>query len=604
MINLRSCALDGGNNSRRGRANGNKKLKSMGFGVYARGCRKKNTWLGLPGRVFLLALSVLGLALGIQSLASGTAPAAKGGITYKDVARLSQFSYISNNNFTGRKYFPQPMCGGVAMLDYDNDGLQDLFFTNGASLPDLKKTDSSFFNCLVRNKGDGTFEDVTEKAGLTGADLDFCFGVAAGDYDNDGNADLFICNAGRNALYHNNGNGTFSDVSAGSGLDQKPAGLLSVCAAWLDYDGDSLLDLVVSQYTYWNPSTDQRCTMGDQDLYCNPRIYKSVPHTLFRNLGKGKFEDVTEKSHFVTAKGKGMGIGIADFDNDGGVDVFVANDTEPNFLYRNRKDGTFEEVALMFGVAYNDDGASVSGMGCDVKDFNNDGWVDVYYSDLQNQIHGLFANEAGESFRYLSPRSNIQKLSRFFSGWSNAFVDFDNDGWKDIYSANGDVDYFGNNSRQHDTLWRNTSREMFEDVSESLGQDFLRMGYQRGSAIGDLNDDGFPDLVVTSLNEKPRILLNSGGNGNHWLIVQATGRKSNRDAIGARIKLTTASGRTLYNHVTTSVGFMSSSDKRAHFGLGDEAKIRSVEIRWPSGVIQTLENVRADQVLKVEEPLQ
>ncbi|HUU13374.1 MAG TPA: CRTAC1 family protein [Terriglobia bacterium] len=588
--------------SRRDRASGNKKLKSMGFGAHARGCLNKSRRLGLSGRFSLLALSVFGLALGFQSLASGTAPAAKGGITYKDIAPLSRFSYVSNNHFTGRKYFPQPMCGGIAMFDYDNDGLQDLFFTNGASLPELKKTDSSYYNCLLRNKGDGTFEDVTEKAGLTGADLDFCFGVAAGDYDNDGNTDLFICDAGRNALYHNNGNGTFSDVTAGSGLDQKPPDLLSVCAAWFDYDGDGLLDLVVSQYTYWSPSTDQRCTMGDQDLYCNPRIYKSVPHNLFRNLGKGKFEDVTEKSHFASAQGKGMGIGIADFDGDGAMDVFVANDTEPNFLYRNRKDGTFEEVGLMYGVAYNDDGASVSGMGCDAKDFNNDGWVDVYYSDLQNQIHGLFINEAGESFRYLSPRSNIQKLSRFFSGWSNAFVDFDNDGWKDIYSANGDVDYFGNNSHQHDTMWENTNGEIFEDVSESLGQDFLRLGYQRGSAVGDLNDDGFPDLVVTSLNEKPRIMLNSAGNGNHWLIVEAVGRKSNRDAIGARIKLTTDSGRTLHNHVTTSVGFMSSSDKRVHFGLGQEKKIKSVEVRWPRGAVQTLENVRADRILKVEEP--
>jgi hypothetical protein len=560
--------------------------------------------LSLMASAFVLA--VVGLTLASLASSGASLPAMRtpstGSITFKDIAPLSKFSYISNNDFTGRKYFPQPMCGGIAAFDYDNDGHYDLFFTNGAKLPELKKTDSTFHNCLLRNKGDGTFEDVTEKAGLSGADLDFCFGVAAGDYDNDGFTDLFICNAGRNALYHNNGNGTFTNVTPGSGLDAKPKDLLSVCAAWFDYDNDGLLDLVVSQYTYWNPHTDTRCTTANQEMYCNPRIYKSVPHNLYRNLGNGKFEDMTVKSGFATALGKGMGIGIADFDGDGSQDVFVANDTEPNFLYLNQKDGTFQEVGLMYGVAYNDDGASVSGMGCDVKDFDNDGWVDVYYSDLQAQIHGLFRNEGGESFRYMSPIMNIQKLSRMRSGWSNAFVDYDNDGWKDIYSSNGDVDYIGDNSEQHDTIWRNLDGKTFTDVSESLGADFLRLGFQRGSAVVDLNNDGFPDLVVTSLNAKPRIMLNSADNRHSWLMVEAVGRQSSRDAIGTKIKVTTGSGRTLYNHLTTSVGFMSSSDKRVHFGLGNDDKIQSVEIQWPSGKTQRLTDVRVNQFLKVEEP--
>ena len=525
-------------------------------------------------------------------------------LSFKDIAGLSNFAYRTNNDYRGRKYFPQPMCGGIAVLDFDRDGRLDLFFTNGARLPELKKTDSSFYNCLLRNIGQGQFEDVTERAGLSGANLDFCFGVAAADYDNDGFTDLFVCNAGRNALYRNRGNGTFADLTAAAGLDRKPADLLSVCAAWFDYDSDGLLDLVVSQYTFWNPKTDVRCVRdGKDDAYCHPRTYRAVPHNLYHNLGNGKFEDVTESSGFSTALGKGMGISIADFNRDGKMDVFVANDTERNFLYLNKGAGRFDEEGLLFGVAYNDQGITVSGMGCDVADYNNDGWVDIFYNNLQTQIFALFKSQEGSFFEYVSPVSGIEQLSRRFSGWSNGFIDYNNDGWKDIYSSNGDVDYFPPNAEQHDTLFENQNGDKFVDVSDSLGADFLRMGFQRGSAFLDLNDDGFLDIVATSLNGRPRILLNSGGNGNHWLRIQLTGKKSNRDAIGAQVKVTTGSGRSLHSHINPSVGFMSSSEKTLHFGLGQETVVKSVDIVWPSGKTQQLTKVPADKVLKIDEPL-
>ncbi len=520
---------------------------------------------------------------------------------FTDVAPRSKITYVSNNSFTGRKYFPQPMCGGIAIFDYDNDGRMDIFFTNGAQFPELKKTNPSFYNRLYHQNPDGTFEDVTEKAGLAGEQLDFNFGVAAGDYDNDGFGDLFIAGAGRNALYHNNGDGTFTDVTAVSGIGGKPANTLSVVAAWFDYDNDGLLDLIVSNYTFWTPKTDIHCTMGDRDFYCDPRRYPSVPHRLYRNLGKGKFVDVTEKTGFAAAPGKGMGISIADFNDDGWPDIFIANDTEPNSLFINQNGKSFEDVGLQMGVAYNENAQTGSSMGCDAKDYDNDGKVDIFYNNLMGQIWGLLHNR-GELFQIVSHPTRIQRLSLAFSGWSNGFIDYNNDGWKDIYSANGDVDQVNEKSPQHDTMFENPDGKTFNDVSEQMGSDFLRKGYQRGSAFGDLNNDGSLDIVVTSLNETPRILLNSGDSGNHWLILQLTGHKSARDAIGAKVKVTTASGRTLYNHVAVSVGFMSSSDKRVHFGLGPETSLASVEIRWPSGIQQVLKNVAADQFLKLDEP--
>jgi enediyne biosynthesis protein E4 len=521
---------------------------------------------------------------------------------FTDIAPRSGISYFTNNNYTGRKYFQQSMCGGVAAVDFDNDGRMDLYFTNGARYPELKKEDASYYNCLLRNQGDGTFKDVTEAAGLTGAQLGFCYGVAAGDFDNDGRTDLFVCGTGKNALFHNLGNGSFGDVSERSGLGELPANTLSMQGAWFDYDNDGLLDLVLSNYTLWNPGMDKPCSNGRVEVYCHPKTYVKVPHRLYHNLGDGRFEDVTERSGFGKSLGKGMGIGIADFNDDGWTDVFVANDTEPNFLYMNQHDGTFKEVGLLYGVAYNDDGASVSAMGCDAKDYDNDGWVDIFYNNLAGQIWALFRNLRGKSFRYVSPTTKILLMSGSRAGWSNGFVDYNNDGWKDLFSANGDIDNINASAQQHDSMFENLDGKEFKDVSSELGSDFLHVGFQRGSSFADLNNDGFMDIAVTSLNQKPRILMSSADNGNHWLLLQLTGHKSNRDAIGAKVKVTTPSGRTLFNHVTVSVGFMSSSDRRVHFGLGREARAAAIEVRWPSGVVQTVADVEADRITRIDEP--
>ena len=548
----------------------------------------------------LARLIVVGLAL--LAIPAGRAGDARQPRAYfTDIAPKSQFPYVTRNDYRSRKYFIQPLAGGVAILDYDNDGKMDIFFTNGAELPSMKKP-SAFANALLRNRGDGVFEDRTSAAGLAGGDHGYHIGAAAGDYDNDGDTDLFLANASPNTLLRNNGDGTFSDVSADSGIS-KPPNTLSVGAAWFDYDNDRLLDLVVSDYTIWTPETDYQCADAmKRAIYCSPTRYLSVPNRLYHNLGGGHFADVTAQSGLGDAHGKGMGVSIADVNNDDLPDIFIVNDTERNFLFINQGGGRFREQGAIFGVSFNDDGIAVNGMGSDAKDFNNDGFVDLFYNDLATQVFALFSGNRGRSFRYVSYPTGLGRLTFRFGGWGAGFIDYDNDGWKDLYSANGDVDDLGDNAKQSDLMLRNLDGKAFADVSATMGGAFARKGFHRGSAFADLNADGSLDIVVTGLNEPPRILTNAGTPGAHWLLLDLRGTRGSRDAIGAKIKVTTASGRVLHNHVSVSTGLMSSSDRRVHFGLGGEQRIASLEIRWPGGQVQTLSDVKADQILRLSEP--
>lgn len=551
-----------------------------------------------PGVAGGWILAGLALWLVVMSQGVGAQPPKP---QFTDVAARSTFSYVTRNDFRQRKYFIQPLAGGVAILDYDNDGRMDVFLTNGAELPSLRKP-AAFANALLRNAGGGVFEDRSVAAGVTGGSTGYHIGAAAGDYDNDGDTDLFLANAGPNTLLRNNGNGTFTDVTGSAGLG-KPANTLSVGAAWFDYDDDRLPDLVVSDYTFWTPDTDHRCVDGmKREIYCSPTRYVSVPNRLYRNRGNGTFEDVTDRSGLGGAAGKGMGVSIADVNGDHRPDIFIVNDTERNFLFINQGGGRFREQGAIFGISYNGDGNTVNGMGSDAKDFNNDGVIDLFYNDLATQVFALFAGDRGTSFRYVSFPTGLGRLSYRFGGWGAGFIDYDNDGWKDLYSANGDVDYLGDNASQSDTMFRNLDGKTFADASTAMGADFRRRGFHRGSAFVDLNDDGALDIVVTGLNERPRVLVNAGTPRADWLVLDLQGTRSSRDAVGAKVTLTTASGRVLHNHVSVSTGLMSSSDRRVHFGLGAEGAVVSVSIRWPSGQVQALTGVKANQVLRVREP--
>ena len=527
---------------------------------------------------------------------------------FVDITKKSGVNFQYQSSHTSRKYLIETMGAGAALFDYDNDGRLDIFLVNGAALQDPtpkgtspKKSGPAYWNRLYHQRPDGTFEDVTERAGLQGAG--YGMGAAVGDYDNDGFEDLYVTAYGGNKLFHNNGNGTFSDVTDKAGVQGSG---WSSSAAWVDLDNDGKLDLVVLRYLEWD-FDDIWCGEHKENAraYCHPDVFKPVSPLVYHNNGDGTFSEVA-KQLGLDKPAKGLGIAIADYDHDGYIDLFVANDSMLEFLYHNKGDGTFEEVGLAAGVAVDGDGRTFAGMGVDFSDFNNDGWPDVIITDLANQRYALYQNNGDGSFTYASQVSGIGRITMTHSGWGNRFFDYDNDGWKDLLVAQGhDLDTiemnYPNLHYREPMLLAHNSGKIFVDVSRESGDVFQQFWVARGLAIGDLDNDGRVDAVVTT-NDGPAFLLhNETPSQNHWLLLNLIGHKSNRDAIGAAVTLTT-NATTQYATVSTAGSYQSSSDKRIHFGLGKETVVSRIGIRWPSGIIQVLKDVKADQLLRIDEP--
>ncbi len=534
------------------------------------------------------------------------AGAAPDPIRFDDGAARGGVHFVLENAETPERHLIETMAGGVAVFDYDNDKRPDIYFINGAAQPSLTKTAPKFFNRLYRNLGGGSFRDVTLEAGVKGEG--YGIGVATADFDNDGDTDLFVAGVNRNMLYRNNGRGRFEDIATVAGLGHKGAGRKpwSVGAAWFDFDNDGWLDLFVVNYTAWDPAAEQPCMARNERIYCHPKHYTGLPNSLYRNNRNGTFTDVSASSGIAAHTGKGMSLSLLDFDRDGRLDVFAANDTVPNFLFRNEGNGRFRETGLLAGVAFSDDGRAISSMGADARDIDNDGIDDLFVTANANETFPLFRGMPKGNLGDITYASGIGRVTMPLTGWSNGIFDFNNDGHKDLFAACGALDpnterFSSRASRQRNLVLANPGRGQFADVSADVGTASQQQGRHRGAAFGDLDGDGRIDAVVTRIGEPAEVLWNRSPVPNHWIAIRLRGMRSNRDGLGARIRVTSAAG-SQWNRATTAVGYASASDRVVHFGLGMDSRVTRIEIEWPAGTRQVIENVEADRYLEVEEP--
>lgn len=554
-------------------------------------------------RDLLRYMAASGLLIAADPYAWPNSPAAPS-VTFLDVARSAGIVFQHSNAASQEKYLIETMGSGCGWIDFDQNGLLDFYIVNGAATH-VYTPQRPLRSALYRNNGDGTFTDVTLKAGV-GAEGLFGMGVAVGDYDNDGFPDILVLGYGRCILYHNNGDGTFTDVTAHAGVQN--TGLWASSAAWFDFDNDGRLDLVIANYVDWSPERNFYC--GDRGpgmrSYCHPDDFRGQPPTLYHNNGDGTFTDVSKSSGIGQKGGNGLGVVTFDYDNDGWQDIFIANDHMPNFLFHNNRDGTFREVGYVAGVAVSADGQFEAGMGTDAADTTGNGRLDLIVGHLDMQLARLYQNMGDQTFDDATLRSKLSYSTYHMSTFGARFMDYDNDGWRDLFLANGHV--LDNIERYHaDTkyaepkmMFRNTGHGIFENVSDTLGPDFQLPRVSRGAAIGDFDNDGDLDILINNCGQAPQLLRNDGGNANHWLEIFLIGTKSNRDGVGARVKVS-AGDMILHDQRKGGMSYQSAQDPRLHFGLGRNSSVDSIEILWPSGMSTKLGNLKADQILAIKE---